>query len=231
MIASFRLGNPTTRTPPKSITEIAKLLDFKNRHTVYGFQQLALKLNLISRDEYGDIIKPKLDGSQKFTEYVSNEKFCNNYLVNSWVNDLKHRKSGEPLSSATSLISRLKTVCNTLKVNPAKFLQGNTNKQVLDSSTTLMQNFVDLYMEERATIRKTKNATIPRVSHHYAKTVRDFMAYHGYSYPRGTKGVMTQSITLFHGNYADVKLSDSQIEQAEKYITDNWGLDSDIYRC
>ena len=41
---------------------------------------------------------------------------------------------------------------------------------------------------------------------------------------------MTQSITLFHGNYADVKLSDSQIEQAEKYITDNWGLDSDIYR-
>ena len=230
LTAKLLLGNTVTNTAPKTITEIAVILGYKKRESIYRFRELALKLHLLETDDNGDIIKPKLDASQKFAKFVSTESFCKDPLIESWVNDLKHRKNGAALASSAMLINRFKVTCNTLKVNPSEFLTGDSNKEVLAKATKLIENFLDLYMNNAATVSKSDNAKPERVAYNYSKATRDFMAHHGFSYARGTKGVMGQSVALFHGNYADVKLSDAQIEEVEKYIIDNWGLDSDIFR-
>jgi hypothetical protein len=49
------------------------------------------------------------------------------------------------------------------------------------------------------------------------------------TWKRGTGGVMSQKVPNY-GKYADIRLTDAELEKADRFIKERWGLDSDIYR-
>lgn len=62
-----------------------------------------------------------------------------------------------------------------------------------------------------------------------AKAIRDFCGYYNIIWKRGVGGVMSQAVPN-HGMYADIRLNDQELKDADRYIREKWGLDSDVYR-
>lgn len=231
IVSKLLVGDPNIGKAPKTISEIATDLGYKNRHSIYDFRDLAIELKMLELDESGNPIIPKKDSSDKFRDFVKKEDFCNDEYVVKLVKYLEQLN----LKSAPTVLNCFKQVCRTLKVNPVTFITypdplNPTIDSILEQGRELTKQFVDLYMNGEATIKKKPNITRERIAYPYSKAVRYFMGVYGFHYSDGEKGVMSQSISSFHGNYSDVKLSDEQIEQAEKYLIDNYGLDSDIFR-
>ncbi len=65
----------------------------------------------------------------------------------------------------------------------------------------------------------------------YAKVqaIRDFCSFYDVTWRKGVTGIMSQK-TPHHGKYADVRLTDEELENADNFIKEKWGLDSDVYR-
>jgi len=59
--------------------------------------------------------------------------------------------------------------------------------------------------------------------------IRDFCSFYDITWKKGTTGIMSQKVPG-HGKYADIRFTDEEFDAADKYIKEQWGLDSDIYR-
>ena len=91
---------------------------------------------------------------------------------------------------------------------------GESINDVLDQGRKLTQQFFDLYMKKESTHKYPKNwdpkkVNQPSTKYRYAQVVRDFMKSQGYSYPAGESGIMSQSVSPFHGKYSDVRITES----------------------
>jgi hypothetical protein len=79
-------------------------------------------------------------------------------------------------------------------------------------------------------MRFAKNSDdIKSVTYRRVQGVRDFCRFYGMSWPRGSSGIMSQKIPN-HAKYSDIRLTSEELEMADDYIKNTWGLDSDIYR-
>ena len=61
------------------------------------------------------------------------------------------------------------------------------------------------------------------------QAVRDFCGFYGITWRRGITGIMSQRV-VNHGQYADVRLSEKELDMADSFIKEQCGLDSDVYR-
>lgn len=59
--------------------------------------------------------------------------------------------------------------------------------------------------------------------------IRDFCSFYDITWKKGTTGIMSQKVPG-HGKYADIRFSEKEFDEADKFIKKKWGLDSDIYR-
>jgi hypothetical protein len=70
---------------------------------------------------------------------------------------------------------------------------------------------------------------VTNVTYCKVQGVRDFCRYHGMVWPRGTTGIMSQKVPN-HGKYSDIRLTDEELNKADYFIKERFGIDSDIYR-
>lgn len=59
--------------------------------------------------------------------------------------------------------------------------------------------------------------------------VRDFCSFYDITWRKGVSGGMSQKVQ-HHGKYADIRFTTEEFEDADKFIKEKWGLDSDIFR-
>ena len=212
--------------PPKSKSEISKNLGI-SRPTIDKYLKLADDLGI-------EFTHFKKTANEKIT--LSDAEFLANPYVEKWINNMKTRTpNGKEFGGMKNYIRGFWAVCKTLKVNPELFISGSTLDEVLEQGRTLMRNYMELYKEKKAEIAYSKdwsleNINLESVRYRYSKHVRDFMKIHGYSYPAGETGIMSQSITAMHGKYSDIKIPEEVHQKIKAELIDRFGLDSDEFR-
>ncbi len=229
-VSQMATGDMQKGTPPMTYKEIQVTLGYKDKKSIQRFMNLAKKEGIV------DESKKEAFKLSDYKYLKSIDDFIKLPSVQTWVTDMKGRaRGGKPFGGTAVMLRRFKVVCDTLEVDPMQFISGINREEILNQTKTYMNNFIEIYFRKEAKVQYAKNWSPERynrviISYAYAKSVRDFMRIHGYNYPEGTGGVMSQSISSFHGNYSDVRMTIEEYRKGKKYIKDKWGLDSDIFR-
>ena len=228
----LRHGNPDAGVPPMPLRTIATRLGFKQPKSVGDLLRLG--------QEWGIAADPgRPSGLAKdmatFTYSPGVAQFAQHPLVAKWIEGMKQRShGGVPLKTIDVLLRNFMIICNTTKTDPAQWATGSRD-EILENGRKLMAAFMESYREGKAALTYKKNWTVEKadlaaIAHHYAKGPRNFLYTLGYSYPRGEASAMSASVTPFHGNFADVSISEADYTEGRHYIVAKWGLDSDIFR-
>jgi len=214
------LHGESARPYPLSVTETARLLGVC-RTTVYNYLK---RMKSLDKSNTGRFKLPKIPQEKRFKQFNKRHKITSDPLVAEWMEDLTTRKGGEPLKSWKTRIKSLEVVSNTCKIHPSDLLasQRNTEK-ILRQYAQLCQQEKDF----RLTARKRNG--IKCIIYFRVQAVRDFCGFYGLTWRRGVGGIMSQKI-VNHGQYADIRLSEKELDKADVFIKERWGLDSDIYR-
>ncbi len=142
------------------------------------------------------------------------------------MDDLLTRRNGNPLVTWSTRIRSLEAVCNTCRVHPSDLLVSTrVTEKILRQYAQICKQGKD----EKSTRGRQTRTDITCTIYARAQGVRDFCGFYGMTWRRGIKGVMSQKVPN-HGKYADIRLSDKDLEKADQFIKEKWGLDSDIYR-
>jgi len=134
---------------------------------------------------------------------------------------------GNGVSAMNAHIQGIQKVCNELKIQPIQLTID------FRTSEAYAQSYFDGLIE--GTIKrqsKRVKSSAKGAFYQIRMAIRHLMQYNTrnpLTIPRGYNGVLSGRI-IGHGNYADIQLTDDEIKQAEYYIIEKWGLDSDIYR-
>lgn len=225
-VSRLLLGDFERRQDPISVADTAKMLGC-SRDTVYSYVKKAVEKYHILEYKNGRISLPDKKQPEKFRQFDKNHEIVNDPLVYDWKQDLLTRKNGEPITTWKSRILSLESVCNTCMVNPRDFVisQRQTEK--------ILRNYAELYGKERAVKRhsgrKKMSDDIRNIVYQRVQGVRDFCGFHGLIWKRGVGGIMSQKVPN-HAKYADKRLTDEELEQADMFVKERWGLDSDVYR-
>ena len=210
---------------PENLSQIARRLDFKDLKKMREIRDLAVELGHMALGPDG----PRAPTStERFQAFLTSDQFCGHPRIDPWITSMQNRIGGHPVANMRGRISTLKSMFNHLKISPETLLAPGDHSEVLQNAEALMQG---LNAEIRAgRIPGIRRGSDPaQVMHRYTSVLRDWLAYWGYSFPRGRGGIMSQK-KLSHGQYGHVKLTDDQISTALKGLEDGPGIDSDLYR-
>ena len=230
-VSQMSTGDMQKGTPPMTQKEIMITLGFKDKKSIQRFMNLARKEGVV------DDSKKEAFKLSDYKYLASVDDFLKLPSVETWVTDMKGRaRGGKPFGGLAVMVRKFKIVCDSLEVDPMQFISGINREEVLNQGKIYMNNFIEMYFKKEAKIQYAKNWSPERqnkiiISYSYSKAVRDFMRIHGYNYPEGTGGSMSQSISSFHGNYSDVRMTLDEYRKGKEYIKSKYGLDSDEYRC
>lgn len=210
-----------SRPYPIPITEVAKMLGV-SRATVYNYIK---RMKGMQKGPTGQFIVPKISPEKNFRQFNKDHRITSEPLVAEWVEDLTTRKGGEPLKNWKVRLRALEAVCNTCNVHPSDLLvsQRNTEK--------IMRQFAQLCSQKKdyRDPRGNRPHGVKWVVYTRVQAVRDFCGFYNITWRRGVGGVMSQKV-FGHGEYADIRLTEKELEKADCYIKETWGIDSDIYR-
>lgn len=211
---------------PLTVEATAAKLGYK-KATIYNYIKMAIKHDLLKFND-GKLAIPTNQNRKAFAfkRFSKIHPIIQNPLVAEWVRDMLTRKHGEPIVTWKTRLRFLESICNSCKIYPKDLLvsQKETEK--------ILKNYVQLYLEGRAERdpRGVKPPTdIKVVVYDRAQAVRDFCGFYDITWRRGTKGVMSQTVPS-SGKYADLRLTDTELEESDRFIKERWGIDSDIYR-
>jgi len=229
-VAQYLLGNPAKRILPIGATEISRRMNFSSTKTVYNYRDLAIQLGFLKKGVNGDPQLPEKPKEWSFKRFDKKHPIVNDNYIPDWKQDLFTRKQGNPIESAKQYLRCVEIVCNTLRIPPEAFLES------LDKSEKLLKNFLEIYKKGEADMTYVSNpqfVDMSNIAYQFSKGIRDFMNFYNLRYPKGKKGVMSQTVPN-HAKYADVKfIQNSEIDEveiAEKYMIEKFGIDSDEYR-
>ena len=197
-----------------------------NRQTVWRDLKRGIDLKLIPTDKDGVIIFDKVSNDESAFIHFGKDSFERDELIKLWVEDMRDRRGGKGLKSWRVNVNQVRRLCNTLKIKPYQLAEDrSTFKQYIQSFKRALEEGKDA-IDVKSGQRTDK---ISNIVHAINMGCRSFAMFHGVSFVRGTDDI-TSGKVINHGQYKDVRLSLEQIKQAEDYIIDKWGLDSDIFR-
>jgi len=225
-IARLLLGEPKRGVMPKSVKEVMQIMSYNSRTTFYAYRQRAIDKKFLSLDENDKPILPAKTPMTAFKLFTKDNTLVDTPLGRDWVDNMFTRKGGKPIKLWKVRLTNLTNFCNTLEINPEALLVD------LPTTDKYAQAFLKLYQEGKAKIRYLKDPSqsdIQKVAYTYSQAYRDFMNFHGLPYPKNYGGVSSQKV-IGHGQYADVKLSESELEKAKQYLIDKYGICSDEFR-
>ena len=214
-------------TEPSKIAEITG----KDRTSVWRYLDKASKQGLIQKTSTGRIKLPKAAKDSKVYEILENNKFVQKHeAVKKWVTDMRTRNSGKPITTWGQYLSKLKTICDTLKINPYELLASGDGKpyggaeSILRDFATAMQTGRVVPASKRGRKIIYEDDIAMRFSN-YIKAIRNFCAVNGVAIPPRINGVLSGKQTGY-GKYSHVRLSFEKIDECVKLLGEKYGYAS-----
>ena len=211
------------RPYPLKPSEIAKVIGL-SRYSVYNYIKKLSKRGDMVKLRSGHFFLPK-PKDQEFRQFNILHKFTSDPLISEWMDDLITRKQGLPLKTWKTRLRCVETVCNTCKVTPSDLIISAKKTE------RIMRTFAKHFQSGDIIRSKQgpKDSGMNTVVYTKVQAVRDFCSFYDITWRKGISGVMSQKVPN-HGKYADVRLTNEEFDAADKYIKEQWGLDSDEYR-
>lgn len=193
--------------------------------TVYRYRDLAIDLGFLQVGTDGKPQLPEKPIEEIFKKFSNEHQITHDPLVSDWWQDLQTRKAGKPIKVARVRIVQLEKLCNSCKINPSNLLVSH------EQTEKICRSYIQLYQQGEIVSDRnlSHKAKIENVQYLLACTVADFCGFHHMTWKKGVGGVMSRKI-VGHGKYPDVRLTDEELEMADKFIKKKYGLDSDVYR-
>jgi hypothetical protein len=214
-------------TPIQKIVEITG----KGRTSIWSYLDEAAKLGLVQKTSTGRIKFAQQIKDSRVYEIVEKDKFVKKYkIVADWLADMRTRKGGKPVIAWRSNLSKLKTVCDTLNLNPYELLSAKNGKQhggaenALRDFATAMQTGKVKYASTRGS-KPIYDDDISTRFFNYVMVVRNFCAVNGVAIPPRINGILSGKKASY-GKYSHVRLSFEKIDQCVKLLGEKYGYAS-----
>jgi transcriptional regulator NrdR family protein len=198
----------------------------KARTTVWRYLKEAEKKRLIEKTGTGRIKLSEQVILER--EYIRLEldDFVKKYpAVETWVNDMRTRKDGRPIRIWKTMLSNLKTICDTLELSPPAVIAGTDNAGRMASCKRTLQEFalaVQKGQVKYTVLRRKKQKMSEAGLRNYRLTLRNFAMSNGVAFPRGMSGLLSGK-KVSYGRYAHVKLQFEKIDECVKYLGKKYG--------
>jgi len=201
-----------------SPAEMGKRL-MKDRSTIVRYLQQMETLPdnspyKIKRSESGRLQNsPQVEAAKEYAD-LSKSDFVQSYpSVRRWLEDMSVRKDGKPLAQMSDHVTRLKVICDTLKVSPETIILESVlaDGKRLSPRETIEETYKQFAIEFAKT-----HTTAPQV---YKMSIRNYAMACGINWPRGVSGLMSGK-KVGYGKYAHIKLTDDQIKQGVRLAKD-----------
>jgi len=200
--------------PPhnKKIKEIAMLMNRSRSFIYYKLQELVALGLLEKNDETGHIVRELPESQIEGYADVMKTEFNKYKSVERWIAKMKRDKIKNWAYQVTNLFK----ICKTLERNPDHFLAP------LEIVEQMMEDFEEKFRAgESYYIDKNHNKVNKNKSdvsiNSFVKAVRSFRQRLGHPVPKNVGGIL--SVTEDTGNYARLKMTDSQLEQGIDYMS------------
>ena len=209
---------------------VISLITGKERSTIWRYLDEAARQGLIQKTSTGRIKLARQIKNSRIYEIIDNDKFVKKYKpVADWVADMQTRKGGKPIIAWRCNLSKLKTVCDTLNLNPYEILSAKNGKQHGGAESTL-RDFAQAMQTGKIKYATTRGSkpTYDDMStrfFNYVMAVRNFCAVSGVSIPPKINGVLSGKKQSY-GKYAHVKLSFEKIDECVKILGEKYGYAS-----
>jgi len=224
-VANYLIGDIQNGTEPKNMVEIQKIMGFKSKTSVKFYKALAIEKNFLTTDETGKAILPKKSDMEKFNLYTENHKILDDWRVAEWYEIQLSKKKHSGIVIAKQMLNILERFFNTLKITPEMLVIDKDKKAV----EKYRDDFVRAYKagtdwRQNNSKRGGTETLVYRLNYALASFCGEF----GISWTRGDEKMSRKIVG--HGNYANVRLTQKEFIEAEKFLIENFGIDSDEYR-
>lgn len=199
--------------PPhnKKIKEIALLLNRSRSFIYYRIQELVALGFLKKNEETGHIIRELPESQIDGYADVMKTEFNKYKSVERWVTKMKRDKIKNWAYQVTDLFK----ICKTLERNPDHFLAPlELVEQLMEDFEEKFRNGEAYYIDKQHKALDKNRADVS--IGHFVKAVRSFRQRLGHPVPKNVGGIL--SVTEDTGNYARLKMTDSQIAKGVEYM-------------
>ncbi|MBA7492263.1 hypothetical protein ES702_02812 [subsurface metagenome] len=225
-VASYLLGDKSKGVEPMSISDIAKVMGFKSRKSVYAYKDIAIKEGFLAVDLEGKAILPAKTVVGDFKKFTGEHSLLDNELVSYWFKKQLNKKGGSGVKVAKPMLNMLERLFNTLKITPEMLVIEKSNKVVEDYRDEFLEhcrNETDVKVRTGG-----KKGSLEIISYRINYALASFCAVNGISWARGDPAMSRKIVG--HGQYADIRLTDEEFVIVNDFIIKNFGMDSDEFR-
>ena len=222
-VAELFLGNPEKHIEPHNITSIGRVIGYTSRDSVYRFMNRAAELGLLQK-KGKQFVKPETSPENEFKAFSKEHPIINDPIVTEWYEGLQAKNHGEGIAIAPALLTRIETICNTCHVTPSQLISSKAN------AVEIKKNFLKAYREHRVISKRnmTYKAEIANIDYSYSYAIASICQKFGVSWERGTAEMSRKVVG--HAKYGDIRLTDEELEKADNYIKEKFGIDSNLHR-
>ena len=224
-VASLRLGDIENGVEPLTISETQRTMGFAKNDSVYLYQTRAVKLGLIAINEKGDPILPKKTEAEKWRLFTKTNDLANETLIKQYLLDEGEKDVGKTQTN----FSWLERLFNTTRITPRMLIEQHSKKYV----QSVRDDYIRAYRAgedwRRSPNSKRGDWKLAKLGMNYA--IASFCGHHNISWIRGDPNMERK--VLNHGKYAEIRLlkeNPNEYEVANKWLIENYGLDSNLYR-
>lgn len=201
----------------------------KARTTVWRYLKEAEKSGMIEKTATGRVKLSEQVIQEREYARLELDEFVSKYpAVETWVSDMRTRKDGKPIRVWKDMLSRFKTVCDTLEMPPNAMIAGTDNHGRIQSCRRVLQEFALAVQKGRVKYAQAKNRKLSMSEaglRSYRMAVRNFAMSNGVAFPRGMSGLLSGK-KVNYGRYAHVKLPFEKIDECVRYLERKYGYAS-----
>ena len=225
IVAELYLGNEDKRIQPHNRRQIEKAIGY-GHDSVWRFMNKAVELGLLEKKD-GKFVKPEITAEQEFQKFTKEHPILNDLIIAEWYEGKSRKNHGKGIKKLKSMVVQIETVCNTCHVTPTQLVASKKN------AVEIKNNFLKAYKEHRVvTVRprvKLKyKAKLEMIDYVYSYAIASVCEKFGVTWEKGTDEMSRQVPS--HGKYAHIRLTDEELQKADRYIKDRFGIDSNLFR-
>jgi hypothetical protein len=225
-VANYLLGDKSKGIEPLNMKQISQIMGFKSRKSAYDYRDIAITQGWIELDENQKPILPKVTPLGEFKVFTEKHSLLEDPLIAYWWKKQSSKNAGAGTKMQKDLVNMLERFFNTIKINPAELVALKSNEVV--------ESYRDQFIEQfklGLDVRKAQGhdrGSLKGITLRLNYALNSFCVLNGISWAKGDQAM--SRVIVGHGQYSKERFLKSEFIEADKYLIENFGIDSDQYR-
>lgn len=210
----------------------------KNRRTIERYLEKAKKKGKILTTASGHVTLPESELAKREFEKLSRDDLCKKYpSVQKWIGKRTAEAKGDKkkLKRVRKQLGNLKVVLDTTRLNPHMLLSSGEDGTSYGGLENVMSKFSMAMVEQRVVYQTNQKQPDPEniagSFREHLMACRNFATYSGVSLPKLPAEHILSGKKVGFGQYAHIKMSDTQINACVSELQKQYGENSYEVAC